>query len=356
LAVNEPGPFGEGFPFETDCDSELLQSDVDFTLDLRQVRTQASQSQQGIFMALLHLDGGALDAWQMRSPGVPIQSLGAPDGFYSSNGSVLKGFLPILLPASPEHTSYVVADAVNALAFTTPSDAVCAYFIPVRDEGSVLDLNLIAVGNVAMSLDPLAENTQLGQMLAAANEILVANGFELGLINFHRASAEVAERYAIVRSSDEVQELVATSRSPGETIDERLSLNLFLVEDMAFPSGIVVGASSGMPGAAGLHGFPGTGVVVSMANVSSEPSLVARTMVHEIGHFLGLGHTTEVNGQSHEPIHDTPDCGPTIMAYPEGCEDASNLMFPYSLGDNVYLTEGQRFVLRMNPLTKTPDL
>src|SRR5438309_445465 len=47
------------------------------------------------------------------------------------------------------------------------------------------------------------------------------------------------------------------------------------------------------------------------------------TAAHEIGHYLGLYHTSERDGSEHDPIDDTPECA----AGDSACPDAANVMF-----------------------------
>ncbi|HEX6241444.1 MAG TPA: hypothetical protein VFZ61_11140, partial [Polyangiales bacterium] len=66
-----------------------------------------------------------------------------------------------------------------------------------------------------------------------------------------------------------------------------------------------------------------------------------RALFHELGHQLGLFHTTERDGTSMEPLGDTPICGPELDADGDGvmraaeCTEhgADNLMFWEGQGD-----------------------
>jgi hypothetical protein len=74
-------------------------------------------------------------------------------------------------------------------------------------------------------------------------------------------------------------------------------------------------------------------------------------MAHEIGHFLGLRHTTEHGGSAHDPITDTPEC--LIPDLASLCGDSTNFMFAFSLGSGqTRATQGQAFVVRRSALVK----
>ena len=67
-----------------------------------------------------------------------------------------------------------------------------------------------------------------------------------------------------------------------------------------------------------------------------------------MGHFMGLRHTTEANGDV-DPIEDTPFCEEILLA--SSCPDLQNLMFPFKVEDSEQweLSEGQGQVLGWSP-------
>ena len=54
------------------------------------------------------------------------------------------------------------------------------------------------------------------------------------------------------------------------------------------------------------------GVLIVTANLGESPTVFARNTAeiafHEMGHFLGLYHTTERGFDPHDVIDDTPEC------------------------------------------------
>ncbi len=104
-----------------------------------------------------------------------------------------------------------------------------------------------------------------------------------------------------------------------------------------------------------------------LENLGANNKIIAHVMAHEIGHYLGLRHTTELAVGSpveadferfvgvSDPHEDTEFCE-DIMTRGLGCPDAGNLMFPAvptTFSDKIIeLSTEQGKVLRANPLTK----
>jgi hypothetical protein len=72
-----------------------------------------------------------------------------------------------------------------------------------------------------------------------------------------------------------------------------------------------------------------------------------RALAHEIGHFLGLFHTTDEHGN--DLLESTPPCDPSVFEEtPEQCPGQDNLMRPSASDDA--LTDEQRFVIESSVL------
>ena len=116
---------------------------------------------------------------------------------------------------------------------------------------------------------------------------------------------------------------------------EQGGANVFLVQTM----GPLHGISGGTPGALGLHGSSASGVALALDTIGLEQA--DRALFHELGHQLGLFHTTERDGSTLEPLRDTPTCGldqdlnsdGVLRASECAAHDADNLMFWEAGGD-----------------------
>ena len=119
------------------------------------------------------------------------------------------------------------------------------------------------------------------------------------------------------------------------------AVNLMIVQDLAFAAGFAGGVGS----PPGIYGLPGSCVVLAKQATANNMGVVA---AHELGHFLGLWHTTEIDGGT-DPLGDTPEC--PAQTEVKQCPDYRNLMFPrFPTSDPLLLSAAQRTVVRANPV------
>ena len=115
-------------------------------------------------------------------------------------------------------------------------------------------------------------------------------------------------------------------------------INLFFIEDFTGSDSGILGISSGIPGSLGIAGnYNGVlnGMDGHVINGTLDIQLLGETIAHEMGHWLGLFHTTEGSGSVFDPLEDTPECPISNAAnslfgvQPSDCEelDGTNLMF-----------------------------
>ncbi len=117
-------------------------------------------------------------------------------------------------------------------------------------------------------------------------------------------------------------------------------LNLFFIRSFSLggESG-VAGVAGGIPGPPRLGGTINSGVLIEDMG---HWRYVGDGISHEAGHFMGLFHITESDGQTHDLISDTPRC-PDLNNCPDGWR---NLMFPALTGQMDRITPGQALVVR----------
>jgi hypothetical protein len=135
---------------------------------------------------------------------------------------------------------------------------------------------------------------------------------------------------------DDLAPPAAGTESAYVAIDESTPLravNVVLSPEISgFPS--VFGIAGDIPGP--LTATERSGVQISTLLAAGqdgsfsdeETRLLAETMAHEVGHYLGLFHPVELTWDAWDVLDDTPDCDG-----PAKCENqlGTNLMFPYPL-------------------------
>lgn len=102
------------------------------------------------------------------------------------------------------------------------------------------------------------------------------------------------------------------------------------------PEGLTPGIPSGLPSAGAAHGvyIKGRGCDASSPQIDWTTESLARILAHELGHYLGVYHSVELDGSS-DALYDT---------------DADNIMYarPSSI-DQPHFTTGQFRVMRQHP-------
>ncbi len=142
-------------------------------------------------------------------------------------------------------------------------------------------------------------------------------------------------------------------------------INLFFIEDFIGVGAGIIGIASGIPGSLGISGSY-NGVLNSLdahvINGKLNSKLLGETAAHEMGHWLGLFHTTERNGREFDPLGDTPECpnsNASIAAFgvrPSDCKDldGTNLMFwaGSRVLDQSTLTSNQIHIINYSPIAQ----
>lgn len=268
------------------------------------------------------------------------------------------------LPFSPAGT---VVLPNNADTWPSPG---CAAIVPVADanltgasgqlevvakraEGEgVLDLALIVVGDTEVYVDELQASVD------RMREIYdLGKGPVIGDVGLY----SVAGNALPTLKGREVDALSATLTDANDG-----AVNILFISDFIDESGIL-GVAGGIPGPLALPGTAKSAVFIAVDphldyyTYAVDTQTMGETMAHEVGHQLGLFHTTEADGASHDPIADTPECPASQdrngdgSLLPSECRGLGGANFMFWTSGNVAqtgMTDTQADVLYFSPTTR----
>lgn len=226
---------------------------------------------------------------------------------------------------------------------------------------SNLDVNFWFVGTPDLDATSALSSSKFIKLRNTFVEVMSYYGVTISQLNYFDITGLAANKYTYVDVSEEgyeIDEHAELLKLSENLPTSNRGINFFFVQ--GFNGYSLLGKAGGIPGPPLLHGSYHSGVVVSMADYywygpNKAAARVAETMAHELGHQLGLFHTTESDGSYHDPISDTPECsndwnGDGLVDAWE-CEDlgADNLMF-WSANLSANLTPDQLYVIHHNAM------
>ena len=150
------------------------------------------------------------------------------------------------------------------------------------------------------------------------------------------------------------------------------AVNIFFIEDYSGSGSSILGNAAGMPGSMGdVNSW--NGVLASLSahatGTTLDAQLLGETAAHEMGHQLGLFHTTEYGGNLFDILSDTAECPSSSqdndsngIVTAEECDGfgGDNLMFWTSWSSTSRsagkkqetLSSHQQHVLKFSPMAK----
>jgi hypothetical protein len=252
-----------------------------------------------------------------------------------------------------------------------------------------LDLNIYLVGGPGLTAANSVSNLSMLRFVSEIGRLLGQAGICLRQVTFREVPAWA-------RGDPRFTQPLIDDSAPCGQLFQLFTLaapvdgvHLFLVDVLRTNSpssggGTIVGIDGSIPGPSGIPGAHTSGAAMTLSDLGSTancgatvnlascgPDRAGYIAAHEIGHWLGLYHTTEAGGDLFDPLPDTGtcscstcgerSCGSSYAMYPSACmvnattcAGGDNLMFwvidPHaSIGR---LTAQQALVARLNPAVK----
>lgn len=247
--------------------------------------------------------------------------------------------LRLLVPTGPMSRILADDDAYLIEAYTWDGTRADFDYVNARRNAMpgtfhTLDLNFWNVGGLSTAF----QMRQVQQAINDLGDIYDAAGITIGEVRYLSVTGGLRAQFEIIEADDqddlpELRDMFPLSAGTG-----RPAINIFMVRSMDG----ALGVAGGIPGAWAVYGTGSSGIAIA-SELITPPYELGSVLGHEIGHFLGLFHTTEYEGFSFEPLSDTPVCDSShdenmdTYVDPFECEDVDggNMMFWAGLGNDV---------------------
>lgn len=305
-------------------------------------------------------DGATLDPRGIALPSGDVINFRGENAFQTATAQLFGTVSPTVVPATRAFEAQLEAGDHTYL-INSETARMCYYTLEEATPGVEIDFNVYLVG-IGRTAANAPQDPDLQAVFDQFEAVYAEAGVTIGEIRYIDVTGDDAQQFQVIRSEADIGDVLRLTTRPGDTLDDVLSVNLVFIRSFALPGGGgVLGISQGLPGPAGLHGTQSSGVVFTGEYIGAQFQerggqvvdgnvFTGNVLAHEVGHYLGLFHTTEQDQRTTDPLADTPNC--RNANFPSGCPDLNNLMFPLAGADNSVLTPDQASVIRANPLTK----
>lgn len=294
-----------------------------------------------------------------NDPDVVVRSLVSPTGHVavtdgvpeSGTRAIGRGSRGAASVAYPASTASLAGDAVVPGRWTAVVHGPVSAPVSLRVQntgdgrfhGGALDLDVYVPRGLfvhdpepvhALDTDTIARDACLERRVAIFYSMLERLvGIRRGAVRYYA----IDERYRSATTGDARAALLSapSTRHPG--------LAVVLTNDMSYGGGDpLLGYSVGLPGLVDGFGLPQGAIAVAL-NKGSDATNDALTLLHELGHFTGLMHTTDPD--SEDLLADTPTCSKGQTP----CADETNLMAFSGPSGGLTLSPSQVRIMQASP-------
>jgi hypothetical protein len=239
------------------------------------------------------------------------------------------GVASVTMPISEDTAARGGCLALDPVAYVDASGSVGDLHIVTRrgaSSASRIDVNVFVVGSTDIT------DAEVMAAVARMSEVYVGGG--AAMIGEVSMSTLAWDDPYVDAEGEEADELRAAAIA-----DNSRAINVLFVQD--FNEVGTLGIAAGIPGPNGIMGTVASGVIISVdTHLDGDGSalltdMMGETLAHELGHQIGLFHTSEDDGSEFDGIADTPECDADFDVDGDGeltaeeCEsaDGRNFMF-----------------------------